>query len=230
MKIAFFVEGFTEQLLIKELSVFYHGSNNLTYSLYKLRGGSSVPLRISLVEKHEAADKKSDLVFNIFDCGSVDNIKPMINHHRNSLYKNSFSRIVGLRDVIPLTKDDIANLLIDFPYKMAQKPIPTVFLISVMETEAWFIAEPNHYLKISPLLTKEFISTELGINIETLDVESIDRPAETLNKIYSLAGKTYDKTQDISRTVSSLDLFTFYCLLPDRISRLKDLINELERV
>jgi hypothetical protein len=230
MKIAFFVEGFTEQLLIKELSLYYHGSNNLTYSLYRLRGGSNVPLRISLVEKHEATNNNSELAFNIFDCGSVDNIKPMINHHRNSLHNNSFPRIIGLRDVIPLTRNDIANLLRDFPYKMAQKPIPTVFLISVMETEAWFIAESNHYLKISPTLTKEHILSELNINIETIDVETIDRPADTLNQIYSLAGESYDKSQNISRTISSLDLFSFYCLLPERISRLKYLITEIEKV
>jgi hypothetical protein len=112
---------------------------------------------------------------------------------------------------------------------MAQKPIPTVFLLCIMETEAWFIAEPDHFLKISPLLTKEFINERIGINIETIDVESLDTPAYTLNEIYSIAGETYDKTNaSIARTINSLDLITLYCILSERIPCLQALITEIE--
>ena len=55
-----------------------------------------------------------------------------------------------------------------------------------METEAWFIAE-------SPLLTRDYINARIGIDIETINVESLDIPADILNDIYSLAGETYKK-------------------------------------
>jgi hypothetical protein len=50
MKIVFFVEGYTEILLIKELVSYYY-NENLSYALFKLHGGSKIPISISLNEK-----------------------------------------------------------------------------------------------------------------------------------------------------------------------------------
>jgi len=229
MKLAFFVEGFTEQLLIKELALMYYGPKNLSYFLYRLRGGNKVAIKVSLEERHDATNTDSELIFNIYDCGGEGSIRSMVNHQRNSLYKNNFLRIVSIRDVIPLSRNQIPKLKMDFPYQMAQKPIPTVFLLCIMETEAWFIAETNHFLKISPILTIDHINDRMGININTVDVESIDTPAVTLNEIYSLAGETYEKTiASISRTINSLDLVSLYFIAPERIPCLQALISEIE--
>jgi hypothetical protein len=98
-----------------------------------------------------------------------------------------------------------------------------------METEAWFIADNQHFLKISNQLTNSFIKTISGLDVQSVDVESIDCPSDNLNEIYKYAGESYEKTRrSIKRTIDSLDLFSFFCILPDKIPSLKSLIAEIE--
>ena len=63
-KIAFFVEGYTEVLLIKELAMFYYGENSLTYVLYRLRGGNKIPIKIKISVLEEIV--KFLLAINIY--------------------------------------------------------------------------------------------------------------------------------------------------------------------
>ncbi len=229
MKLAFFVEGYTEVLLIKELALFNYGENDLSYGLFRLRGGNNIPVSITKDDFCNAKKGTPKYTFHIYDCGGLDNIRSMINHQRNSLFINGFEKIIGIRDVHPEDRNQIPKLKMDLPYRMAQKPIPTAFLLCIMETEAWFIAEHEHFLKISNQLTTEFIKTKTGIDIKTIDVESLDTPAETLNEIYSHAGESYEKNMiSIKRTINSLDLYTLYCILPDKIPSLMSLIYEMD--
>lgn len=229
MKLAFFVEGYTEQLLIKELALFNYGSD-LSYTLFNLRGGNKLPVKVRIDEKHEAISGVPKYIIYIYDCGGLSTIRSMITHQRDSLFKNDFQKIIGIRDVHPNDRTEITKLKMSLPLRVPQKPIPTVFLLCVMETEAWFIAEEHHYLKISNQLTKQFIKDNAGIDLTTIDVESIDLPAQTLNEIYLKAGETYVKSTPgaIKRTVESLDLFNFYCVLPDKIPSLKSFISEID--
>jgi hypothetical protein len=229
MKIAFFVEGYTEVLLIKELALYYYSENDLSFALFKLRGGSKVPVSISLDERHDATNGTPKFTFHIYDCGGLSSIRSMISHQRNTLYSNNFNKIIGIRDVHPDDRIQIPKLRMELPFRVPQKPIPTKFLLCIMETEAWFLAENQHFLKISDQLTNSFIKTKTGIDLQLIDVESIDNPADKLNEIYSYAGMSYQKTKNsIKRTINSLDLFAFFCILPDRIPSLKALITEFD--
>lgn len=229
MKLAFFVEGYTEVLLIKELALFNYGENDLSYVLYRLRGGNTIPVRIIRDEFYNAKAGVPKYTFHIYDCGGLYSLRSMINHQRNSLYNSGFNKIIGIRDVHPDERAQIPRLRMQFRSRMAQKPIPTAFLLCVMETEAWFIADYQHFLTISNDLTTEFIEINTGFDLKTLDVESLDTPAETLNEIYNCAGESYEKSIDsIGRTVNSLDLFSLYCILPDNIPSLMELISEID--
>jgi hypothetical protein len=228
MKIAFFVEGYTEVLLIKELAYYYY-KDDLSYGLFRLRGGSSMPVKISLYEKQEAASGKSKFTVHIYDCGGLSSIRSMISHQRNTLYNSNFSKIIGIRDVHPEDRNQIPKLRMSLPLRVPQKPIPVKFLLCIMETEAWFLGDFQHFQKISNQLTTDFINTNTGIDLQIMDVETIENPADKLNEIYNSVGETYEKTKiSIKRTIDSLDMFNLFCNLPDRIPSLKALIAEIE--
>ncbi len=229
MKLAFFVEGYTELMLIKNLAMYNYGEDNLSYVLFKLKGGNKIPVSVSLQENHVAKSGTPKITFFIYDCGGLTTIKSMISHQRDSLFKNGFKKIIGIRDVHPESADKIPKLIMQLPLRIPQKPIPTKFLLCIMETEAWFIAEHNHFLKISDKLTLEFIKNSTGIDLNTINISSLPTPADTLNEIYSKAGEKYDKTREsISRTLNTLDIFDLFTVLPNKLPDLKALISEIE--
>jgi hypothetical protein len=228
MKIALFVEGFTEMLLIKNIVLYNYGEANVSFHLYKLRGGNKFPVRVTLREEFEATSGTPTHIFYIYDCGGLSTIRSMIDHQRTSLHKNDFNKIIGIRDVHPEDRSAIPLLKRQLPYRVPQKPIPTSFLLCVMETEAWFIAEGAHYEKISPSLTKEFILEKTGIDIDTFDVESFDAPADKLNEIYSHAGEVYDKTEgNIKRTVDAIEIINLIEILSKKIPGLEEVLSEI---
>ena len=100
-----------------------------------------------------------------------------------------------------------------------------------METEAWFIGDFSHFEKIDGNLTPEFILDQTGIDVKSINVESeIDAPASQLNAFYELVGKNYEKNlTSLSRTVKSLDYPYMFFELPSRVSKLKELIDLVEK-
>lgn len=229
MKIAFFVEGYTELQLIKRLAIYYYGLDDLSYTLFKLKGGNKIPVSIRLIENYQAKSGNPKNTINVYNCGGFTSLRSMIVHQRNSLHNNQFDKIIGIRDVHPDDRSQIPKLKMLLPCRIPQKPIHINFILCVMETEAWFIADENHYLKISPTLTKSFIKSKTGIDIDNLDFESIETPADKLNEIYNHAGELYEKTDvSLQRTIDALDLYNFIIDLPEKIPSLKEFITEFE--
>lgn len=229
MKLAFFVEGYTELMLIKSLAIYNYGEDNLSYVLIKLKGGNKIPVSVSIQENHKAKIEVPKITFFIYDCGGLTTIKSMISHQRDSLYRNGFKKIIGIRDVHPESSDKIPKLIMFLPLRIPQKPIPTKFLLCIMETEAWFLAEHKHFLKISDKLTLEFIKNSTGIDLETINISSLPTPADTLNEIYSKVGESYEKTRvSINRTLNALDIYEFFTILSNKLPDLKALISEIE--
>lgn len=110
--------------------------------------------------------------------------------------------------------------------KVPQLPIPIDFVISVLEIEAWFIAEFSHFEKIDSRLTAKFIKEKLGIDITSLISEDIIQPAKMLNTIYQLVGKGYSKrAKQIQNTVEKLDYAEIYFSMPNRIESLNELVT-----
>jgi len=64
----------------------------------------------------------------------------------DNLSKKDYSLIIGLRDVHPISRADIGKLEAGLPRFVKTKPIPVEFILSVMEVEAWFLAEHSHFL------------------------------------------------------------------------------------
>jgi len=230
-KIAFFVEGLTEQYFIENLLKEVFNQNKLAIQVKKIKGGSKIPITITEISSPTLTDLIEYYVL-IFDCGGESTVKSYILDQRESLIKSGYSKIVGILDVFPnFSRTEIHDLRYGLNYKVPQKEVSIKFVISIMEIEAWFLAEEIHFSKINALLTADYIEKNYGFNPSTYNTELRDEPANDLNNIYQLVGECYSKNKiSISKTVEALDYSNVYFKIPSRITSLKELITEIDEI
>jgi len=147
--------------------------------------------------------------------------------HQN-LTAKGYLGIIGIRDVRPkFTHADIPKLEANFPKYVKTSLIPVQFILSIMEIEAWFLAETTHYQKIDPSITVEAIKARLGFDPETDDMEQRVAPADDLKNCYAIGGKTYLKHQ-AKNTMDALDYTLIYMELCNKFRYLKRLIASID--
>ncbi len=230
-KIAFFVEGQTEQVFINKLVKEIIGYNNLTVLLKKITGGTNVPKR-EFVRNYNIP-LKSDYTALIYDCGSDNRVKSEILDNISSLREAGYTCIIGLRDLYPLALEELPRLqkgLQFLPYPLKKKDCPFDIVIAVREVETWFLAESSHFLKVDKKLTGRFIEKELGFNPDVMNPVSSNHPAEDISKIYQLAGKSYSKKRwQVEKLVNRLDFNKIRKDLRHKIPSLNELITAIEQ-
>lgn len=227
-KLAFFVEGFTEQLFLERLLTEIAGVKNVNIEKIKPIGKRGAPRVMQITARAKSTNKKYYIL--IVDCSGDSKVQSDILDSYGGLIKQGYVKVLGLRDVYPYKYSDISKL-----EKAAKKYLPTPMpvsiniLLAVMEVEAWFIAEHLHFEKIDRKLTHSLIKSNLSHDLLFDDIEKIHHPAEELNRMYSLVGKRYNKkASGISRTVNVLDYSHLYLTLDKRVKYLKKLIGHVD--
>lgn len=225
---AFFVEGYTEQLFLEKLLTAIFGNNNIEIENKKIGGGKKNPISITTISTPTNSDKKDYYVL-IYDCGGDSSIRSYIEDQRASLIKTGYIKIFGIRDVFPdFARSEINKLQKGLYFKLPQKGLPIKFILSIMEIEAWFLAEENHYAKIDSKLTIDYIKNNYSFDPSNYNTELRDEPTNDLRKIYQLAGKNYTKTKsNIDRTINSIDYDNVYINVCVRVNALNVLITEI---
>jgi hypothetical protein len=242
-KIAFFVEGQTEQFFINKLLIEIAGQKNIEIELQQFKG-SGKPTK-SIYPKNAAKPHNPKHFALIFDCVGDRGLKSRILEDYNSLFNQGYSEIVGLIDFYsPPARANftLANLakfedtLINGILRNGQvltQPLPnnTSIVIAVREIEDWFLAECNHYTCIDTSLVLDATQiASLGFNpcIDDLMLRNTNA-AEDLKNIYQLAGKTYNKSKDkVERTVECLDYANLYLSLRYKLAKLNELITKID--
>lgn len=230
-KIAFFVEGYTEQQFVKKLLTEIFGKKSLGIEVKEVKGGKKVAISYTTIETPEVTDDTKFYVL-IYNCNGDGKIKSYILDHRVNLIKAGYEKVIGLRDLFPdFTREEIHDLITGLNYKLPQKDLPIKFVLSIMEIESWFLAEENHFINIDSDLTLEHINEKFGFDFKSHNTELIDEAAETLKQIYCSVGKTYKKEAEyIDRTINAMDFTNVYFNVQKRIASLKNLIEEFEEV
>ena len=86
-----------------------------------------------------------------------------------------------------------------------------LFVLGVMEIEAWFLAEHTHFQRIHPDLEPNRINAKLGFNPSSDDMQMRTHPTEDLRNIYALENLAYNKTRNkVQRTIEVLDYADIY--------------------
>lgn len=234
-KIAFYVEGQTEQFFINTLLIEIAGRKNIQIELQQFQGKGK-PSK-AIYPKTSAQPTNHQHTALIFDCKGDGGVKPRILEDAVSLFTQGYSEVVGIRDLYPLTdivklENELQNGTTRNGRRLTQ-PLPanSSILVAIREIEDWFLAECNHYTKINPslILNSAQIST-LGFNplIDDLTTRNTSA-ASDLKRVYELVGETYNKHKSkVERTVECLDYANLYLNVKSRFIKLEVLINKID--
>lgn len=228
-KLAIFVEGLTEQILVRQMLQALLDRNKIAIQTVKITGGHNVRMSFTVMRAAHV-DSLTDYYVLIYDCGGETNVKGYLMAHRAKLVSNGYRMILGLRDVYPnFKREDISKLLRGLNHGLPQKKASTHIHLAIMETEAWFLGEYRHLKKVSRKLTPEFVEKRLGFNPRTDNMEDREHPSDDMKAVYQLAGHDYTKKRDrLNAVVSKLDFNYFTHGLADKMPSLKRFVDEVE--
>jgi len=230
-KIAFFVEGQTEQIFVNRLVKEIMGYGNVTVILKKISGGTNAPKR-ELIRSFKI-ERQSDYTVLIYDCGADNRVKSEIIEHVSSLRESGYTYIAGIRDLYPLSVDELPRLekgLKFLPPNLRDFKDTFDIVVVVHEVETWFLAEASHFQKVDKRLTGRFIEKHLGFNPFTVNPLTREHPSLDLGRIYKLVGKSYTKKHyQVEKLVNKLDFSKIRHEVRYRIDSLNELISFIER-
>lgn len=138
---------------------------------------------------------------------------------------SGYSKIACIRDVYPdFTASEIPDLEKGLPLFVRTKPIVVDFILSIMEVEAWFLAEYSHFPRIDATITVPAIIAACGFDPVNDDMQLRPTPAKDMKDCYAIGGKTYDKG-NAQATADALDYAHVYVGLVDKFPYLKRLCD-----
>ena len=200
-KIAVFVEGQTEMILLRRLLEELAGKKNIVFEVKNFVSDRYAELA--------AAPPDGDglgYYALLFDCRGETNVKTTIRDRLQSLREAGYAYVVGLRDLYPMKIDELPRLRLGVSQGIPPMPFPVEIVIAVHEVEAWFLQEATHYERISPELHPDRFSPVIGFDPRSNRAEDVYHAAGLLDTIYRIAGRAYKKRcASVQRTVDALD-------------------------
>lgn len=229
-RIAFFVEGQTEQIFVNRLIKEILGTQQINIIQKQFRGGVNIPKQEIVRNSSFSRNPKYEVL--IFDCGADNRVKSEIIENIANLRSRGYEMIIGLRDLYPIPLEELEKLekgLRFLPNKLKSESLHFDIIVAVHEIEAWFLGETNHYKKIDKRLTGHFIREKLGFDPYVMNAEERVHPAKDLDSIYRLVGKSYTKRYgQTQRVVNKLDINNMRNNIRYDMESLNKLIKVLE--
>lgn len=229
-KMAIFVEGLTELKFIDRLLREVITGRHLQIAHARASGGARGSKRVMSISAMSEAHEEKKYFFLIVDSGSDNRVGSDIRENYDSMSAQGYASIIGVRDVRPdFSFSDLPKLRGRLCYRLKTKPIQVLFVLGVMEIEAWFLAEHSHFSRIHPEITPLRIKEELGFDPITDDMQLRACPAKDLSDSYALEGFVYKKKfSSIQRTIDALDYAAIYCDHPNKFPDIDSFMRALE--
>lgn len=225
-RLAIFAEGYTEILFLERLIECVAGNNNVVIDEIRIAGGGRAPRSVNWIRAQKPVANELYYVL-LVDCGNDRLVKDRIREDHERLTNKGYSQIIGIRDVRPdFTRAELQKLESGLKKYIKTSLAPVQFVLSIMEIEAWFLAEHTHFARIDNSITLPGIQAAFGFNPEADDMSLRPNPTDDLEQIYQLAGKSYAKG-DANGTVSALDYDSVYLEMPDKINQLAALVQAI---
>ncbi len=229
-RLAIFVEGQTEQLFadryVREIARRHDVHLKPIFRRGRQRGRSHKML--GLGELDDPLAEQTFVLIN--DCHGDSRVASEIRDAYNRLVEQGFRMVIGLRDLYPATRRQFRRVCQAVSRTLPRGDADTDIVLAVMEIEAWFLAEDSHFGRFVDGLGLDRIEEQLGIDLRALPVERIRHPSETLDQIYQLAGRRYDKRRrTVRHVIDSLDFRRLYEEVPTEVKSLRRLRRHLDR-
>lgn len=234
-KIAFFVEGPTEEFFIIRYLREIISQQGFAFRVYRGSGGSDTNPRVFVLKSNEVNGIRYEA--NIYVSQGDNRVNSDLISQIDAVRRSGFTQIVALKDLRGNHNGIQGSLTNLSMFERADRVLfgkhPDVkSIIAVMEIETWFIAETNHYARLYNMLTPQLIQSHvvnIGCNPYSCKYEDIQDPAETLDRIYQLVHRHYSKHQKTTRkTVNALDYVNLYYNVTARIAKLHELAKLID--
>ncbi len=224
-KIAIFVEGKTERLFLNKL--LYNRYANVLVREVVLKGKNPYFQTINVSDKPGI-----ECLFVVVEAPDLNKLLTMVAYNAENLVNNfGYIAVIGLRDLIPNKKNEKISVInvINRRIRMLSVWEKTSIILSVMETEAWFLYDHLVFERIDTRLSPEKIKEALGIDLEKDDPETeYSNPKKIIDSIMRLAELRYRKHEDeINRIVGNID-FNNMCSCTGKIDSFLRLINKID--
>jgi uncharacterized protein DUF4276 len=217
-RLAIFVEGKTEELFLDKLISKIPNSSQIAIQRIDLIGKQKVSLDVI---KSRQNKKYYVLIVN---CGADNRVASGIRDNYDGLIRNNYNFILGLRDVYPLTHQEITKLRTGLLTKQKISPVRPVFILSVMEIEAWFLGDYGHFKKIHGSLDLMRVRAICKFDPSAVNLEKINKPSDILRRIYKKVSFNYDKKiSSIEKILNALDYKNILNNVSQRFEDLKEL-------
>ncbi|MDQ6975913.1 MAG: DUF4276 family protein [Mariprofundaceae bacterium] len=222
-KLAVFVEGLTEQEFTIRLLTELASNYLIEFKIHKQHRGHLI---YSELRSTMQTGSPSVQVL-IANCCNDEQVKSQIIDQYASLTAAGYDLIIGLRDVYPLTHNDINKLTKHLLTGIPNGNVPVHLHLAILEIEAWFIEESSHFSRIDKNITTSQLAS-VGIDSKSLAL-SLKHPAKTLDLVYQSVGKRYNKNKrQIQRTIDALSYEELYVNTRHKAPSLDGFIKSLE--
>lgn len=203
-KIAFFVEGQTEAILIKEMIFKYLGYQGIRVERFQIHGDSFYEVGATGTPPNE-----TNIQILIMDCQGDGRVVSAIKERQSGLASAGYSNVIGVRDLYPVDKElmeEIEQQISDYLQGCA---VPVRVFLAIMEIEAWLMSDPNFFQSLDAKLDAATIADVLTTLPEALDVESVRHPARLIDDVLQRVGRNYRKRErDAYQIVNAVNLDT----------------------
>jgi hypothetical protein len=216
-RIAFVVEGKTEQIFVQEFIQQLSTSFNCHVALKYLHRDQI--LEVSTRGPHE--EDATSCIW-IINAEGDDKTLSFIEDHLEYFKRKGFHAIFGLRDRYSGSKQKprINPSAIDgrTAWLTEEHGLRIEVTVAIEEIEAWFLSVPSFFLAYHESLTEEQISQVIGYDIIGASLEAIEHPAGLIDKVLQSVGLRYRKREsDSYKIAKNLDYDTLYLERPKEL-------------
>ena len=217
-KVAFVVEGQTEQVFVSEFIGQLVRVQPCHIALKKYQSQD-----ILTVTKRGVPEEDATHIIWIINVQGDDTTISFIEENISAFKSKGFGNIYGLRDHYSGNKQPINPEAVDKRTNLltSQHGVAIEVTVAIEEIEAWFLSVPSFFQKYDPSLTEAKVQEILGVDPTTAQVESIPHPAAAIDRVLTTVGLRYRKRLGDSYKISKeLDYMTLYL---DRTQKLQSL-------
>jgi Domain of unknown function (DUF4276) len=221
-KIALFVEGQTELIVVREYLLRWFNYSNISIECRTLFTDGKFH-----TAPYDFPTPTPQYFFQIINVGNDNAVLSRILKREEYMWNAGYDKIIGLRDMYSKDYREIthridANVNNDFINAheetintRAKNPKNIAVCFAIMETEAWFLGLSHIFEQMDARLTHLFIQENTAHDLENNDPEkTVFHPAAVLNDIYNLIGQKYKKHEgDIEAILNLTDKTDFENLL-----------------
>ncbi len=212
-------------IFLRELLRSYLGNVNVVMS-FASRG---MGIHEATIKRHVNGPITEEFFVLIYDCQNDSQVKSKALSMRDSLGSAGYERILGLRDYYPFTLGDAAMVKDLYLNSIPDQGIPIAIVLSMMETEAWFIHAHEHFPLVHLNFDYDSVQAKLGYDLRSRQSFDLPCPHEYMEDLYALFSRKYDKSEAVVQEI--VDNIDFANLLLEHLESapsLAQLVREIE--